>query len=150
MVLLILWLAIFQIGTKRLAAHGKPGWRWGVVCFVVAAWFLYVPPEGVTTSYFLMCFLCFFLAYTMVGVPLGAWGSELATGYHQRAKVFSFSTACMFLGQIFLLRYAVITYIFQWGIYTRDTEIQRVYQCRFNVDCCAVELFFCAGWSVNC
>ena len=41
----------------------------GGVLFIVASWFLYVPPTDVSCGYFLVCFLAFYLAYTLFEIP---------------------------------------------------------------------------------
>ncbi len=111
------------------AAAGGSRKTWVVVggaLFVTAAWFLYVPPRDVTSYYFLVAFLGFFLAYTIMKVPYDAWGAELATDYNQRAKIFSFTTACMFLGQIAFYTMPLLPF-FSSGEFTPETLRLSVY-----------------------
>lgn len=56
---------------------------------VAACYFLFMPPAGVTTSYFLSWSLVYFLALTIAEIPYTAWGSELASDYEARARVFA-------------------------------------------------------------
>lgn len=55
---------------------------------IAACYFLFQPPQPATTSYFLVCLMAYFLAFTISEIPHLTWGSELTLDYHQRAQIF--------------------------------------------------------------
>ena len=72
----------------------------GGLCLITATYFLFTPPQGVTSGYYLVCSLAFFLAYTAMEIPHVTWGSEITTDYNLRAKVYSFRATFIYLGQV--------------------------------------------------
>ncbi len=50
----------------------------GSVIFVGSGYFLYVPPENVTVSYFLVWYLTFFFGLTLFDIPHSAWANDLS------------------------------------------------------------------------
>lgn len=48
---------------------------------------LFSPPAGAGAAYLFGWSLALYLGWTMVQVPYQAWGAELATGYHERARI---------------------------------------------------------------
>ena len=80
--------------------HRKPFIITGGILFIVASWFLYVPPVGVSDSYFLIWFLAFYLAYTLFEIPHLAWGSQLATDSREKNRVYGIRSLFAFLGTL--------------------------------------------------
>ena len=76
-----------------------------MLLFIVGSYFLYTPPDIVTSSYFAIWFIVFYLGATLFGIPYLAWGGELDKSAQGKTKIFSFRTAFEYLGQ--LLFYAV-------------------------------------------
>jgi len=59
----------------------------GTPILAVSVWLLFVPPEGVGQYYLLLCIAGMYIGTTFIGLPYGAWGAELSSNYHQRARV---------------------------------------------------------------
>lgn len=117
---------------KYYALQGtyKPFIISGGVLFIIASWFLYVPYQfivgsdevsaNVTTQYFLVWFLVFYLAYTLFEIPHLAWGSELASKSLEKNRIFGFRSLCAFVGV--LLFYAMpLLPIFETSEFTPET-----------------------------
>ena len=78
--------------TDRYYARGgsrKPFVACGGVLFIVAGWFLYVPPSNVGPGYFLGWLLAFYFSYTLFEIPHLAWGSDLAVSAVEKNKVYA-------------------------------------------------------------
>ena len=65
----------------------KPWVFLGTPLMMTGVYLLFVPPEGIGFTYFLLCLTLFFLGSTMIGLPHRAWGAELSPDYHQRSRV---------------------------------------------------------------
>ena len=70
----------------------------GGVLFVVAGYFLYVPPENVTVTYFAGWFIAYYLGWTLFEIPHLAWGGDLAKTTDEKTKIFSSRVATSYLG----------------------------------------------------
>lgn len=83
-------------------AHIKGGRKlWliaGSIISVIAAYFLFIPPQGVSAEYFLAFFLLCYLGWTMMEIPHLAWGNELSGNYDVKSKIFNFRYAFLFIG----------------------------------------------------
>ncbi|MDB4000840.1 MFS transporter [bacterium] len=78
--------------------HRKPFIVAGGLLFIVASWFLYVPPLDVSAGYFLGWFLAFYLAYTLFEIPHLAWGSELAGDSQEKNRVYGLRSLFVYIG----------------------------------------------------
>jgi GPH family glycoside/pentoside/hexuronide:cation symporter len=67
---------------------------------ILACYFLFIPPDQVTTLYYLVWSMVYFLVLTISEVPHMTWGNELTMDYNQRAKVFSVRYICTYLGSL--------------------------------------------------
>lgn len=72
----------------------------GGVGAIFACYHLFIPPEQVTTSYYLVWSMVYFLVLTISEVPHMTWGNELTMDYNQRAKVFSFRYIFTYIGSV--------------------------------------------------
>lgn len=78
----------------------------GGLLFIVSSYFLYVPVDlktlnadtTVSTGYFLIWFLLFYFAWTLLEIPHLAWGSELANSAKEKNKIFSFRASSTLMG----------------------------------------------------
>ena len=68
---------------------------------ILACYFLFIPPDQVTTSYYLVWSMIYFLVLTISEVPHMTWGNELTMDYNQRAKVFSVRYIFTYIGSLF-------------------------------------------------
>ena len=80
----------------------------GSLLFIVAGYFLFVPGgfdtwethSHVTTGYFLVWFLVFYLAFTLFEIPHLAWGNELAASSQEKTVIYSWRTLGVSLGSL--------------------------------------------------
>ena len=80
--------------------HRKPFIVVGGSLFIVASWFLYVPPMDVNAEYFLVWFLAFYFAYTLFEIPHLAWGSELVSDSREKNRVYGLRSLFVFIGTL--------------------------------------------------
>ena len=92
----------------------------GGVLFIVASWFLYVPPANVSGGYFLVCFLAFYLAYTLFEIPHLAWGSQLASDCREKNKVYGLRSFFTFFGTLLFFAMPLLPW-FETNEFTPDT-----------------------------
>ena len=84
----------------------------GGVLTVVSGYFLYVPPDNVSTTYFVGWLMLFYLAYTLFEIPHITWGGELASSQKSsgnksgkvdvvdKTKVYTFRVISSYLGMV--------------------------------------------------
>lgn len=72
----------------------------GGTVFIVGSCFLYIPPEDVSTAYFLGWFLVFYLGWTIMEIPHLAWGGELTANSTARTKVYTLRVLFSMVGQL--------------------------------------------------
>ena len=86
----------------------KPFILFGGILFVVSGYFLYVPvdlnnPDAsmvVSTPYFLIWFLLFYLSWTLVEIPHMAWAAELSPDSKAKNKIYSLRYVSTHIGMI--------------------------------------------------
>ncbi len=61
----------------------------GGVFFIVGAYFLFTPPDNVSSSYFLIFLLVFFFGFTLFNIPHYAWGNEISNNTHSSTQLFT-------------------------------------------------------------
>jgi GPH family glycoside/pentoside/hexuronide:cation symporter len=66
----------------------KPWTFVGCLGSIIACYFLFIPPQPVSTTYYLCWSLAYFLALTIADIPHLTWGSELVIDYQRRAYVY--------------------------------------------------------------
>lgn len=80
----------FSDATRTRLGARKP-WIVGGCCLAMAAVFIVLaPPAAPSLLYVLMGLVLLSLGWTMMEIPHLAWGSELAKGYHERTRIFSY------------------------------------------------------------
>ena len=70
----------------------------GAVLLIPCAWFLLNPGEGVTTAYFLIWYLLFYLATTLFQIPHLTWGGEVSPIAEQKNRVYAYRSYGLFAG----------------------------------------------------
>lgn len=98
----------------------KPWVVIGGLGVVVSSYFLFVPPDHVSVSYFFGWYMALYLAATIAEIPHISWGGELANSSKQKSKIYSIRAACVYCG---LLLYASIPMlpIFEGEGFTPET-----------------------------
>ena len=94
----------------------KPWIAAGVPLLAIAQWLLFVPPEGATIWYLLVCSMLVYLAWTMVMLPYQSWGAELSSQFDERTRITGAREAAIIAGT---LAAAAAAYAFDGG--GRDT-----------------------------
>lgn len=72
----------------------------GGVGAIVACYFLFYPPQNVTTAYYLGWSVVYFFMLTVSEVPHMTWGSELTLDYNERASVFGARYIFTYIGSL--------------------------------------------------
>jgi glycoside/pentoside/hexuronide:cation symporter, GPH family len=86
--------------TRTRFGRRKPWIAAGTPLFLVAAWRLLVPGEGVSSTYLLVWTALLFVSFTLVDLPYKAWGAELSTDYGERSRITAWREAFGFAGQL--------------------------------------------------
>ena len=61
----------------------------GAIGLVPSSYFLLVPPEGVSITYFITWYIAFYLAMTLFNIPYMAWANEFTETSEEKTLVFS-------------------------------------------------------------
>ena len=76
----------------------KPFILSGGVLFLVGAYYLFVPPDDVSSTYFLVYFLVFYLGFTLFNIPHHAWGSEISYNSKSSIRIFTIRATALSVG----------------------------------------------------
>ena len=92
-----------SIGYLSDRYHARTGSRrpfivGGAVLLIPCSWFLLNPGEGVTTTYFLIWYLLFYLALTLFQIPHSTWGGEISPIAEQKNRVYAYRSYGLFIG----------------------------------------------------
>ena len=83
-----------KIGTR------KPTMVYGAIVLASSGYFLYSPPDDVSTIYFASWFMVFYLGYTLFNIPHLAWGGEISHGTHEKNQTYILRTIATYSGAI--------------------------------------------------
>lgn len=87
----------------------------GGVMFIICSYFLYVPFDfstmkaieldgqmtaSVSASYFLGCFVAFYVTFTVFEIPHLGWGGELGVSSHGKNEVYAWRVMCIYIGTL--------------------------------------------------
>jgi GPH family glycoside/pentoside/hexuronide:cation symporter len=95
-ILLIARLADFIVDPIIGYASDRTTWRlgrrrsWvllGAPVFALGIYNLFLPPPDATENHLLIWIAVFYLGWTMITIPYGAWGAELSGDYHERSRI---------------------------------------------------------------
>lgn len=89
----------------------------GGLLFVLSSYFLFIPPDNVSATYFLGWFLVFYLGYTLFGIPHLAWGAELTDDSGERNKIYGLRTLGVYVGTLLFFSLPLLP-IFETDEYT--------------------------------
>jgi len=95
---ILLLARLFDVVTDPLTGHwcDRIGLRAGrrrvwmlaaTPLVALAAWQLFLPPEGAGLGHLLAWTLLLYLGWTALWLPYQAWGAELSGDYHQRSRI---------------------------------------------------------------
>jgi len=83
---------------RERSGSRKPWVIAGGIGLVISSYFLYVPPESVSVTYFALAFIAFYLSWTLFDVPHYSWGAEITSTATERTQLFSLRSSCLFAG----------------------------------------------------
>jgi Na+/melibiose symporter-like transporter len=72
----------------------------GLPLVMGATWFLLNPPANVSFGYLLTWVFLFYVFWTLIFIPYHSWGTELATGFHERTRVAGYRDGASFAGYL--------------------------------------------------
>jgi len=75
----------------------------GTPLVMLAVWFLLAPAGDVGPGYLLGWSLALYLGWTMMILPLTAWGAELSGDYHERTRITAFREGAVLTGTLLAL-----------------------------------------------
>ena len=78
----------------------KPAMTLGAIVLVSSSYFLYSPPDGVSTFYFACWFIVFYLGYTLFNIPHLAWGGEISPGTYEKTQTYTLRIVAAYFGAI--------------------------------------------------
>jgi Na+/melibiose symporter-like transporter len=85
---------------RAVGGSRKPWVIVGCLGMIIPCYFLFAPPENVTTTYYMGWSLMFFLFYAIVDIPHSTWGSELTIDYQRRSTVFGLRHIAVQIGTV--------------------------------------------------
>ncbi len=86
--------------------------RWGrrrhwivlsVPILLVAAYFVYFPEPGVSSTYLLVWMLILYIGFTMLTIAHQSWGAELSADYDERSRIYGWREVAIILGMVSVL-----------------------------------------------
>jgi len=75
----------------------------GTPVVMLAVWHLFVPPDGAGSAYLLVWSLLLYTGWTMMILPLSAWGAELSPDYDERSRISAFREGFVVAGTLMAL-----------------------------------------------
>ena len=75
----------------------------GTPLVMIAVWFLFVPGPGAGIAHLLLWSIVLYTGWTMMILPLTAWGAELSPGYNERSRIAAFRETAIILGTLLAL-----------------------------------------------
>ena len=86
--------------TRTVIGRRRPWVIAGAPLVLTAVWFLLVPGDGVGLGYLLGWSLALYLGWTMMILPLSAWGAELSPDYNERSRIAAFREGFILTGAL--------------------------------------------------
>lgn len=81
-----------------LGFRRKPWIAVGTPVMMLGAWQLFMPPDGSTVSYLFVWALVFYVGWSLITVPYGAWGAELSDDYQERSRIVGYRESMSVVG----------------------------------------------------
>lgn len=81
-----------------LGFRRKPWIVLGTPVMMLGTWRLFMPPVDATLSYLFVWALVFYVGWSLITVPYGAWGAELSDDYQERSRIVGYREATSVVG----------------------------------------------------
>lgn len=75
----------------------------GTPVVMASIWFLFVPDAEAGLGHLLLWSVLLYVGWTMMILPLSAWGAELSDDYHERSRITAFREGFVLAGTLFAL-----------------------------------------------
>lgn len=98
----------------------KPFVLVGGLLFLVSCFFLYIPPENVKPTYFLIWLILMYLSWTLFEIPHLAWGCEISKLRVDISKIYNYRTFGIFSGMLLYFSVPLLP-VFDSNEFTPDT-----------------------------
>lgn len=109
MVVILLLARLFDALSDPLVGSISDWWKertgkrktfvaYGIVLFIIAGIFIYMPASKPSVLYLMFWMLIFYLGFTVYSIPHLAWGAELASDSESKGRIFAFHTAASYVG----------------------------------------------------
>lgn len=72
----------------------------GLLCLGASGWFMMSPPANPGAGWFGVWMLLAYFAWSLFEIPHNAWGTELARGYGERARLYGIRTIGYYVGSL--------------------------------------------------
>lgn len=76
----------------------KPWIALGTPLMMLATWRLFMPPAAADLTYLFVWALAFYVGWSLITVPYGAWGAELSDDYHERSRIVGYREGMTVVG----------------------------------------------------
>ena len=80
----------------------------GTPLVMIATWFLFLPGPGAGPGHLLLWSLVLYTGWTMMILPLAAWGAELSADYNERSRIAAFRETAIIVGTLLALGLPVL------------------------------------------
>lgn len=107
--------------TRSPLGRRKPWIMAGCVLSMISVYHLFMPPPQPSVTYYAAWSMLLFLAWTMNEIPYVAWGTELARGYQDRARTFTYRAVFRETGSILFLMTPLAMYYLGYAETTEMT-----------------------------
>jgi len=86
--------------TRGRLGRRRPWMLAATPLLMLSVWMLFRPPEDAGAMHLLVWSLVFYLGWTMIQLPHGAWGAELSPDYDERSRIAGSREALVVIGTI--------------------------------------------------
>ena len=86
---LVLDPLVGRLSDRTVSRFGrrKPWIALGIPIMMLSTWHLFNPVPGTGAVLLFVWMSLFYLGWTLIVIPYGAWGAELSTDYHERSRI---------------------------------------------------------------
>lgn len=94
--------------TQSPLGRRKPWLIGGIAFGMVSVYYFFNPPSDASPLYFFLAYNLYFLARTLITIPVFSWGSEITRNYQERTRLGTYSGILLLISQLFFMSLPVI------------------------------------------